>query len=398
MRITRARALPFAVLTAIAALAVASEGLAITPAGLERKALAAMERGAYDEATAILTELLERVPEAPRPLYNLACCASRLGDLGDAAEHLRAAWDAGFRDLEFIRSDPDLQPLRESRRGKKLIKRLEAEHRREQRLRGAPLLFEAPVLAGARVVAPATLEPDRRYPLVVALHGNGGSADRFAGLFVAAGLDPDVIVVAPQGPYPTRQLNGFGYSWFPSPDLFAELVDVGDASKNDDARRQTLEQREIEVSTRHILAAIDAVEHAYPVDREAVYVLGFSQGGVLAYTLGLNHPHRFTGLIAIGTLLRLGHASPETIAAAAGEIRALVCHSPMDEAVAIDEGKAAARRLHEAGVDTRFVRYDGGHQLTAGLLATVARWIEGSPLEPLTTGSTFTSGDGSLEQ
>ncbi len=361
---------------------------AATPASLERKALAAMERGTYDEAAEILAELIERVPAAPRPLYNLACCKSRLGDPEGAAESLRAAWEVGFRDLELIQSDADLEKLRSTRQGRRLIGNLEKADQRERRLRGSPLLFEAGVLASSRVVTPDVMRPDHRYPLVVVLHGNGGSGERFAGLFVAAGLSPDAIVVAPQGPYPTHQLNGFGYSWFPSVELFEELTtqDPGNGETALTDRVRDLALREREVSRSYVLAAIDTVLRDYPVASDRIYVLGFSQGGVLAYDLAFNEPGRFSGLIAVGTYLREEIVSTEALSRAKGRIRALVCHSPQDEAVPIGEGKAASKRLRAAAIDSRFVRYEGGHVLSAELLATVVRWIEGTALDQGSTG------------
>ncbi len=363
-------------------LASVATSRAITPTGLERNALAAMERGAYEEATEIFSTLLDRVPGAPRTLYNLACCASRLEDPDQAADSLQAAWDAGFRDLELIRTDPDLQNMRSSRRGRRLIERLEKAHRHEQRLRGSPLLFETSVLASARVVAPEVMRPDHRYPLVVVLHGRGGSGERFAGLFVAAGLSPDVIVMAPQGPYPTHQLNGFGFSWFPPVELFKELTTRDGATTDVAAHRQSdLEVYERAVSRNHVLAAIDEVIRTYPINPDQVFVLGFSEGGVVAYDLALNHPNRFQGLVSVGTYLPRAIASPDVLAAAKGQIRALVCHSPEDEAVSIDDGKSAYKRLREAGITSRFVRYDGGHRLSAELLATIVKWIDGAPVD-----------------
>ena len=41
----------------------------------------------------------------------------------------------------------------------------------------------------------------------------------------------------------------------------------------------------------------------YPIDRKKLAILGFSQGGVMAYSLGLEEPARFSGIAAVSSWL-----------------------------------------------------------------------------------------------
>lgn len=352
-----------------------------TPEQLEQQALEAMTAGRYTDASRLLEEMLQQQPNNPRALYNLACCLSRTDDLPAAAKQLEAAWEAGLRDTELLRTDPDLANLRASAKGGALITRMIAEQDKIQKLRGSPHLFEAPMLGSMRVVAPRHMEEGRKYPLVVILHGHGANPESYVSLFDIAETGSEAIICAPYGPYPIARQSGHGYSWYPPPWLFRDVLAAGGSEEDRAARRSELEQTEQAVTDRHVFAAIEAVSKAYPVDEQQIFLMGHSEGGILAYSLGLNNPHRFSGLIIVGARLRDSDASPELLAAAAGRLRVLICHSKEDQAIAFDYAKTAQNTLAGAGVKSRLLPYKGGHGLTAPLIRTIDGWIREEPTQ-----------------
>jgi len=58
------------------------------------------------------------------PLYNIACCDALLGQAESAVSFLEQAIQSGFRDVEHIKTDPDLDSLRELEGFKTLINKL----------------------------------------------------------------------------------------------------------------------------------------------------------------------------------------------------------------------------------------------------------------------------------
>ena len=350
-----------------------------TPEQLEQKAQEAMTEGRYDEATRLLEEMLQQQPKNPRALYNLACCLSRTDDLPAAAKQLEAAWEAGLRDIELLRTDPDLENLRASKKGEALFKRLIAEQNKIQKLRGSPHLFEAPMLGSMRVVAPRHMEEGRKYPLVVILHGHGANPESYVSLFDIAEAGSEAIICAPYGPYPIALQRGHGYSWYPPPWLFRDVLAADGSAADRDVRRSDLEQTEQAVTDRYVFAAIEAVSKAYPVDEKQIVLMGHSEGGVLAYSLGLKNPDRFSGLIIVGARLRNSDAAPKRLAEAAGRLRVMICHSREDQQIAFDQAQSAQKTLDGAGIQSRLFAYTGGHGLTASLIRTIDRWIREGP-------------------
>lgn len=342
---------------------------------LEQKALQAMQAGEYERAARILEKSLQQQPGNPRALYNLACCFSRLGELRPAAEHLEQAWQAGLRDPELLRGDPDLQALRDSRSGATLIERLASEEERQRRLRGELQQFEAGVLGGLRVVAPTEMKAGKKYPLVVILHGHGANPENYAGLFDRVDTPLEAVVCAPYGPYPIFHGQGRGYSWYPEPAHFRELLDRRGTEADRALRREELENLESGVSDSYVLTAIEAMKRRYPVDPNQIYVMGHSEGGVLAYGVALRNPGIVRGLIVVGSRLRERDASAKILAGAAGRLQALICHSRDDQAAEFDLAKTAHKTLEAAGIQSKLVPYVGGHGLTADLIRTIARWI-----------------------
>lgn len=366
------RARILAVLAAAATLA-GGAGFAEDPG---QAAIEAMAAGRYQEAVRLLERKLAQAPDDGQALYNLACSHSRLGAQGEAAKRLRQAWKAGLRDLEQIRTDPDLEALRASAPGRKAVSDLEEEEEGRLRRQGRPLQFEAPVLGACRLTAPDEVEPGRRYPLVLALHGSGGVPEPLAGVFQAVGLRPGFFVCAPYGPYPVRVPEGVGFSWYPSPAIFRDVLSSGPGEGDRAERRRLLEEREQAVSERFVLAALEAVQREHPVDPGRVFLLGHSQGGGLAYALALRHPDRFRGLAVVGARLPERAAALDLLKTAAGRLRVLVCHSPDDPVAPFARAEEAHGKLKAAGIETRLHRYAGGHALTGPLVREIAAWIE----------------------
>jgi tetratricopeptide (TPR) repeat protein len=92
----------------------ATRGQAFEPSPWESwlEALPTYTAGDYDAAVEIMRRGLERHPDNPNVLYNLACCEALDGLHDDALEHLARAAELDPRVVGWAREDPDLAAVR----------------------------------------------------------------------------------------------------------------------------------------------------------------------------------------------------------------------------------------------------------------------------------------------
>ena len=202
------------------------------------------------------------------------------------------------------------------------------------------------------------------HPTIIAMHGWGANALDLVGLapYVAEGR---FMIICPQGPLevpigPTR-----GYGWFPirmggSPDLDAIEAAVSSATK-----------------------FVDLAVERYPVNRRKLVMLGFSQGGVMAYRMALANPARYAGLVALSTWF-----SPELKDAVADRealerLPTMVQHGRADDMIEIARARSSVEILRELRVPLVYREYDCGHEITADGLQDLSEFLDSKVLSPI---------------
>jgi phospholipase/carboxylesterase len=226
----------------------------------------------------------------------------------------------------------------------------------------AGLPYREVVLGGA--------DPDQPLPMIVAIHGLGDGPDNFQHLL--DGFAEPVRVILPRG---LDEVPEGGWSWFPrrarDPDV--EALAEGMRSAAD-----------------RIAAGVRELTTTRPTVGKPV-VTGFSQGGMLTFTLAVHHPALFGQAIVVG-----GFLPPPLVPAAPVEAGAtppiVVLHGTADVAVPLAPTQAAVEALVERGVRVELVPYEGaGHmigvamrrdlhdRLTDAVLAERRRPSKGAP-------------------
>jgi len=199
---------------------------------------------------------------------------------------------------------------------------------------------------------------DGPFPTIVALHGWGASAHDLLGLapLLHGG---EALVLCPQGPVEVPVGPGItGYGWFP-------LV-PGEPPDPDEFRK----------GAGALRAFFAEARERYPVDPEKVVLLGFSQGGAMAYEWALSEAGAVAGLIALSTWL------PDILADAVErkeeqtELPVLVLHGTRDPMVAIDLARESRERLRDFGVRLMYRELEMAHEISREALQIILRWLE----------------------
>lgn len=207
----------------------------------------------YKKAIEYYKRAFEIDPTYGALVYNIACCYSILDEKEEAFNWLKKAIDLGVYEFE---SDPDFDNIREEPEFKKLVeeagKLLEKLRIREWK----PLVF-----------LPDKYTPQKRFPLIIGLHGYGISPEVFSTPFKELLSKRGYIFICPYGPDVHGKVS-FGWN-------------------------------DYNTSAKRVLEAIKEVEEKYSVVSEKIILFGYSQGGSRVLSIGLRYPEIFYGIISV---------------------------------------------------------------------------------------------------
>ena len=196
------------------------------------------------------------------------------------------------------------------------------------------------------------------HPTILALHGRGANAFDLLGLapYLCAG---EFLIVCPQAPLETPiGPEAVGYAWYGASN--------GGAPDTDGMLN----------SLKALRLFLDDCLNHYPIDPARLAVLGFSQGGVMAYSLALTDPNRFAGLAALSTWLPKELTPRLTIGAAVHSLPTLVQHGRHDPQIEVERARDSVARLRELKVPLTFKEYDMGHEIRPDGLCELSAWLE----------------------
>jgi phospholipase/carboxylesterase len=206
---------------------------------------------------------------------------------------------------------------------------------------------------------------DGPFPTIIALHGWGASAHDLIGL--APIFDGGrSLVLCPQGPLAFQAGPGqIGYGWFP-------LKNGGPT-----------DPEEVRKGVQALQRFVDAALAAYPVDPRKLVILGFSQGGVMAYALALHHPGAYAGLVALSSWLPDAMAESIPANPELAGLQTLVIHGTRDGMISIDRARESRDALVKLGVSASYREYEMGHEINPEALRQIISWLDEKVLHPV---------------
>ena len=299
--------------------------------------LAAYERlkaGEVDlgDKTEMWTKLIQvgqqGVPGIAPNYYNQACCLSKLGQTDEAIQALTRAMEYNYLDLDHMKMDDDLDPIRDDPRYKALL--------------------ESVNYNDVYVIHTPEGLPEGTVPLIVFLHGRGGnekdSLEKYKG--VADALQ--AVLVVPRGPIK----GGFDrYSW----------------------QRNT----EDEVAVKKIKETIAAVKAVKSIDSMKVYLVGDKQGGKIATLFALMHPDLVAGAVPMNGYWNKYYYVDFLDQAKAAGLKICMIHGQEDPGFA--RSRSGVKQLEEKGIAVKLMEFDGGKELpdnAAELVIEALRWMK----------------------
>ena len=130
-----------------------------------------------------------------------------------------------------------------------------------------------------KYLARKPMEKSAHPSIIILLHGRGGNENS---LFrYSPQLPKDAVIIAPRGPF---ELGNGAYAWY-------HVTEGGEAPEPD--------AKEAEKSRMILSDFIDQVAKKFKIPASRVYVMGFSQGGAMALSVGLTHPEFVKGVVSM---------------------------------------------------------------------------------------------------
>ncbi len=215
--------------------------------------------------------------------------------------------------------------------------------------------FESSTLR-ALIVEPDDYDPSKEYSLIVLMHGYGSNMADLAGLTPAINRT-DFLYACPNAP--TAFDLGMGQTGYAWANLYGNTYD-----------------QEALASEDKFMTFLEEVEATYPMRQDKLILGGFSQGGMMAYQIGLPLPDRFAGVFALSSTVK----SPDLIRPRLPERRdqpIFVAHGTIDMIAPIQAGRGSIDLLRKWGFSPEYHEYEGmAHEIHQEVIDDFVHWLD----------------------
>lgn len=200
-----------------------------------------------------------------------------------------------------------------------------------------------------RAFSPA--EPgSNTFPAILLLHGRG--SNELDLLELADELDPRLGVISVRAPFTLEP----GYQWY-------EFQEAGSPEANS-----------FTYSLDKLSSFIDEVVEGYGIRSDALYVLGFSQGAMMAGSMALLHPDRISGAVLLSGYISAAVQGKVLVEQVRGK-PFFVAHGIFDSVLPIEFGSMARSLLEQVGVDLTYREYPIEHYVDVTELGDLSAWL-----------------------
>jgi len=184
-----------------------------------------------------------------------------------------------------------------------------------------------------RVFVPSAYDGKTAMPLIIALHGAGGTEDGFmdgyGGVVPKLAEQHGYLVATPLG---FRIDGGYG----------SPIMNAG---------------RNAEPSEQDVMQVLARMRQDYKVDDRRIYLMGHSMGGIGTWHLGAKYPAIWA---ALGSFSGMGFPAAE---ARLKSIPQFVVHGDADATVPVERSRAMVAEMKRLGVDHRYIEVAGGNHV-----------------------------------
>jgi phospholipase/carboxylesterase len=198
---------------------------------------------------------------------------------------------------------------------------------------------------------------------IIWLHGLGADGNDFVSIVPELGLPQDTAIrfVFPHAPQRPITING-GYvmrAWYD--------IEALDGNRRAD-EAGILESA---AATRKLIER----ENARGIPCERIVLAGFSQGGAMAYTVGLSHAEALAGIIALSAYIPAPALLEASLSPANRGTPLFVAHGTADDILPVAMGELARSTLENLGFAIEWHTYPMAHSVCLPEITALGAWL-----------------------
>ncbi|MEG0448735.1 MAG: alpha/beta fold hydrolase [Lysinibacillus sp.] len=197
---------------------------------------------------------------------------------------------------------------------------------------------------------PSNMDPNKKYPAIFLLHGMGSHEDDLPQL--VEDFKEQCHIFSLRGPI----TNPPGYAFF-------TIQEIGEPDR-------VIFDKVLVALQRFMLEAIEE----YQLEPTKIYVLGFSQGAILAQTLAFSMGSLIKGVVALSGYLP-EFVLTEYVKRSIDHMQVFISHGDYDYVIPSQWGIASKEAFEEYGAKVTFKQYPDGHGVTPDNLKDLTAFL-----------------------
>ncbi len=205
------------------------------------------------------------------------------------------------------------------------------------------------------ITRPSTLKENA--PLLIMCHGYGSDEnDLFS---FANELQEELFIISVRAPYP---MQPYGNAWY---------------AINFDANQNKWNDVDQAIDSRDKIANfIDDACVKYPVDKNNVTLLGFSQGSILSYAVALTYPEKVKNIIALSGYISQDMFETKAHSDVYSNLDFYCSHGSVDQVIPIDWARKAPEFLDARQIKNTYSEFPIGHGVSPQNFYELKNWLQ----------------------
>lgn len=193
-------------------------------------------------------------------------------------------------------------------------------------------------------------------PLLMLMHGVGSNEqDMFS---FAEHLPDNFLIISARGPL---NLGPNSFAWFQV--NFSTGVSV-------------INEEQAENSRNIIIQFIESLKLHHSFNEKQIYLGGFSQGGIMSYSVGLTRPDLIKGIVVMSGRLLKGVrpliASTEKLSS----LKVFISHGTSDNVLNIEYARESLAYLKTLGLAPTYKEFEGRHSIPNKIWLDLISWLK----------------------